>query len=257
MKMEQINSKKVLLKNGELELELYEVDGLMMLSQKQLAMLFGVSKQTMAAQLKRLFKEEPELVQTVKNILTVREEGNKNVRRKVKGYDIGVALKIGVINNALELQKIIEQKNDDLHQKRNTIIFNNGSVSIDVDVSIEEETVWLNQNQIAVLFDTTQQNVSLHIKNILLEEELELNSIHKESLYTAKNGKNYIVDFYNLDMILAVGYRVKGKRAIEFRKWASSVLKRYLIDGFAINDDKTIGLRNNLTKYSKKSPILI
>ena len=111
--MEQINSKKVLLKNGEFELELYEVDGLMMLSQKQLAMLFGVSKQTMAAQLKRLFKEEPELVQTVKNILTVREEGNKNVRRKVKGYDIGVALKIGVINksnNALELQKIIEQK---------------------------------------------------------------------------------------------------------------------------------------------------
>ena len=146
------------------------------------------------------------------------------MRRKAKGYDIGVVLKIGEknnSNNALELRKELNKKTMIYIKKRNSIIFNNGSVSIDVDVSIKEETVWLNQNQIAVLFDTTQQNVSLHIKNILLEEELELNSIHKESLYTAKNGKNFIVDFYNLDMIFAVGYRVKGRRAIEFRKNAS------------------------------------
>ena len=91
------------------------------------------------------------------------------MRRKVKGYDIGVALKIGVINksnNALELQKIIEQKNDDLHQKRNTIIFNNGSVSIDVDVSIEEETVW----SVDLFTKDPYEALAVQIKDLLRAE---------------------------------------------------------------------------------------
>lgn len=252
--MEQINIKKVSLKNGELELKLYEVDGLMLLSQKQLATLFEVSIQTIIQRLKHLFKEEPELFQTVKDFLIVQQEGNKRVRRIIKGYDINVAIKIGEKSgsiNALELQNYIEQKDRDLYRENNVIIFNNGNVSLDVRVSIEDETVWLNQEQISRLFETTKQNVGQHIKSILNDGELS-NSVIKDFFTTANDGKQYLVSFYNLDMILAVGYRIKGRRAIEFRRWASSVLKRYLIDGFAINDDKTIGLRNNLIKLEEE-----
>lgn len=124
------------------------------------------------------------------------------------------------------------------------IKFENDNMELDVNVSPNEETVWLAQSQIAKLFETTQQNVSLHIKNILSDEELG-DSVHKKILYTAQDGKAYNTSFYNLDMVLAVGYRIKSKRAVEFRKWASSVLKEYLLKGYVINDNRTlVTLRN-------------
>lgn len=117
------------------------------------------------------------------------------------------------------------------------IIYDNGALNINVRVSLEDDTVWLTQNQIAKLFETTQQNISQHIKNIFEDGELD-SSVHKDFLYTAHDGKQYLTTFYNLDLILAVGYRVKGKRANEFRRWASSVLKKYMINGYAANEEK-------------------
>ena len=117
------------------------------------------------------------------------------------------------------------------------IIYDNGAFNINVRVSLEDDTVWLTQDQIAKLFETTQQNISQHIKNIFEDGELD-SSVHKDFLYTAHDGKQYLTTFYNLDLILAVGYRVKGKRANEFRRWASSVLKKYMINGYAANEDK-------------------
>ncbi|MBT9291813.1 virulence RhuM family protein [Prosthecodimorpha staleyi] len=97
-------------------------------------------------------------------------------------------------------------------------------------------TVWLTQLEMAELFDTSKQNVSLHINNILSEGELAAESVVKESLTTAADGKAYRTKVYNLDAILAVGYRVRSPRGTQFRRWATTVLREYLVKGFAMDD---------------------
>ena len=106
-----------------------------------------------------------------------------------------------------------------------------------IDVTIENDTVWLNQLQMAELFQTTKQNISYHITNIFKEGELEENSVVKDFLTTAADGKPYNTHYYNLDVIISVGYRVKSLRGTQFRIWANKVLKEYLVKGFAMNDD--------------------
>ena len=103
-----------------------------------------------------------------------------------------------------------------------------------LEVRIEDETVWLSQAQMAKLFETTRNNITLHISNIFKEQELQEISVCKDSLHTASDGKKYKVKFYNLDVIISVGYRVKSKRGTQFRIWANQVLKEYLLKGYAI-----------------------
>ena len=107
--------------------------------------------------------------------------------------------------------------------------------TIRLEVRVESETVWLTQQQMAELFLTTKQNVSLHVNNIFKEDELTENSVVKESLTTAKDGKKYKTKLYNLDVIISVGYRVKSKRGTQFRQWANRVLKDYIIRGYVVN----------------------
>lgn len=97
-------------------------------------------------------------------------------------------------------------------------------------------TVWLTQLEMATLFDTTKQNISLHLANILSEGELAADSVVKESLTTAADGKDYRTNAYSLDAILAVGYRVRSPRGVQFRRWATTVLREYLVKGFAMDD---------------------
>ena len=104
-----------------------------------------------------------------------------------------------------------------------------------LEVRLEDETVWLTQAQMAELFQTSKQNVSLHTNNIFKEKELRPDSVVKESLTTAADGKNYLVKYYNLDIIISVGYRVKSIRGTQFRQWANKVLKEYLLKGYAVN----------------------
>ena len=118
------------------------------------------------------------------------------------------------------------------------IIYKTQDNKTQVSLKVEGDTVWLNQNQLAELFDTTKQNISLHIKNIIESNELKLSSVVKEYLTTATDGKNYMVEYYNLDMILAIGYRVRSIRGIQFRNWASERLKEYLIKGFTMDDER-------------------
>lgn len=106
-----------------------------------------------------------------------------------------------------------------------------------IDVTLDNETVWLNQLQMAELFQTTKQNISYHINNIFKEGELNAESVVKDYLTTAADGKPYNTHFYNLDVIISVGYRVKSLRGTQFRIWANRILKEYLIKGFAMNDD--------------------
>ncbi len=107
-----------------------------------------------------------------------------------------------------------------------------------IEVKLENETVWLNQGQMAQLFQTTKQNISLHLKNVFKEGELETNSVVKQYLTTATDGKHYPTKFYNLDVIISVGYRVNSYRGTQFRIWATQQLREYLIKGFVINDER-------------------
>jgi len=104
-----------------------------------------------------------------------------------------------------------------------------------IEVRFEKDTVWLSQQQMAGLFGQTKQNISLHINNCFKEKELRPNSVVKESLTTAADGKTYKTRYYNLDVIISVGYRVRSKRGTQFRQWATSRLKEYLVEGYSIN----------------------
>ena len=107
--------------------------------------------------------------------------------------------------------------------------------TIRLEVRVEDETVWLTQQQMAELFQTTRNNITLHIGNIFKEGELDDSIVRKESLLTAADGKKYKTKLYNLDVIISVGYRVKSIRGTKFRQWASSILKQYLLKGYAVN----------------------
>lgn len=104
-----------------------------------------------------------------------------------------------------------------------------------LDVRVEDDTVWLTQAQMSELFMTTRNNVTLHTRNIFKEGELDEQSVCKESLLTAADGKRYRTKLYNLDVIISVGYRVKSLRGTQFRQWANSVLKEFLLRGYSVN----------------------
>ncbi|MGD0774528.1 MAG: RhuM family protein [Candidatus Solibacter sp.] len=116
-----------------------------------------------------------------------------------------------------------------------------------VDVTLADETVWLSQAQMAELFQTTKQNISLHVKNVFDENELQGDSVVKEYLTTAQDGKRYQTKFYNLDVIISVGYRVRSHRGTQFRIWATQRLREYIVKGFTLDDErlKEGGRRND------------
>ena len=126
-------------------------------------------------------------------------------------------------------------KNNLIENNNNIIIYTTDDGQVEIEVRLEDENVWLTQNSMAELFDTTRNNITMHIKNIFEEGELQEKSVSKESLLTAKDGKNYKTKFYNLDLIIAVGYRVKSVRGTQFRIWANKLIKEYLIKGYNLS----------------------
>ena len=127
--------------------------------------------------------------------------------------------------------------------KGEIILYQTADGKTSIDVKLENETVWLTQAQMAMLFETTKQNISLHVNNVFKEGELEKEVVVKDSLITTQHGaiqgktQTNKVSFYNLDVIISVGYRVKSQRGTQFRIWANSVLKDYLIKGYAVKND--------------------
>jgi len=107
-----------------------------------------------------------------------------------------------------------------------------------IDVRLDGETVWLTQLAMSELFETTKQNISLHLKNIFSEGEIEEESVVKEYLTTAADGKNYRTKMYNLEAIISVGYRVRSHRGVQFRRWATERLKEYIVKGFTMDDER-------------------
>lgn len=119
--------------------------------------------------------------------------------------------------------------------EKSVIIYRSEDGTIQLEVQLYDETVWLTQAQMAILFETTRNNITIHIGNLFKEGELDKNSVCKESLLTASDGKPYKTKIYNLDVIISVGYRVKSKRGTDFRKWANRVIKDFILRGYAVN----------------------
>ena len=132
--------------------------------------------------------------------------------------------------------------------------FTDNNFEINVRADIDNDTVWLTQKEMALLFEVSIDNISLHIKNILKENELDISSIEESSVVQIEGNRkvNRRIKIYNLDMIISVGYRVKSQRGILFRKWANKILKEYLIQGYSINQkrisalNKTIEIQNKM-----------
>jgi hypothetical protein len=124
------------------------------------------------------------------------------------------------------------------HEKREVIIYKNTEGHSELSVFIEKETVWLSLDQMASLFNRDKSTISRHIKNVFEEEELEAKSVVAKNATTAADGKTYQVDYYNLDVIISVGYRVKSIQGTRFRQWASLRLKEYIVKGFTMDDDR-------------------
>lgn len=123
-------------------------------------------------------------------------------------------------------------------EQNNIIIYNTEDGKAKVVLYAKDGNVWMNQSQIAELFDTSVANISIHISKILKDNELDENSVIKNYLITATDGKNYNVTFYSLDMILAIGFRVRSKRGTQFRIWANRNLKEYMVKGFVMDDER-------------------
>ena len=107
-----------------------------------------------------------------------------------------------------------------------------------IEVTFDHDTVWLSIDQMAELFQRDKSVIGKHVRNIFKEGELEKEAVWAKFAYTASDGKTYQVDFYNLDVIISVGYRVKSLRGTQFRIWATSILKEYMKKGFALDDDR-------------------
>ena len=137
----------------------------------------------------------------------------------------------------------------------NEIILYKPDSTLSLNVRVEDETVWLTQAQMTELFQTTRNNITLHIRNIFKEGELEETSVCKESLLTAADGKRYKTKYYSLDVIISVGYRVKSVRGTQFRIWANKILKDYLLRGYSVNQ-RLLQIDRRLLEHDKRLDIL-
>ena len=145
-----------------------------------------------------------------------------------------------------QLPRGVDYMNNDI------VIFKNGELELEVSVSEDKETVWLSLDQMAELFKRDRSVIGKHVRNIFKEGELQKESVWAKFAYTAADGKVYDVDYYNLDVIISVGYRVKSKQGTQFRIWATSILKDYMLKGYAVNQkrlealDRTVKIQSRI-----------
>ena len=136
--------------------------------------------------------------------------------------------------------------------KYEIVTFVNDEVRLDVNVSPSEDTVWLSLADMCLLFGRDKSVISRHIKNVILENNLDVNQVVAKNATTGNDLKTYIVSFYNLDVIIPLGYKVHSQNGIMFRKWANSVLKEYLLKGYVINENRTLITNENYVNLINK-----
>lgn len=137
-------------------------------------------------------------------------------------------------------------------ENKDIVVYKSNDGQISFGVNVFEETVWLTQKQMAELFDKDRKTITWHIGNVFKEGELDKNSVCWESKHTAEDGKTYNTTYYNLDVIISVGYRVKSVRGTQFRKWATGILKQYLMNGYAINNKRIKAIEEKIDNLSSE-----
>ncbi|MFH0740068.1 MAG: RhuM family protein [bacterium] len=146
------------------------------------------------------------------------------------------------------MKKIIESENKN---RGEVIIYKTPKNGVSLDVRLEKETVWLTQKQMAELFGKGVPTINEHIKNVFSEKELAEDSVIRKFRITAADGKSYETNFYNLDVIISVGYRVKSLRGTQFRIWATKILKRHLVEGYTINQKRLLEQKNKFQELQE------
>ena len=227
------------------------------LSAQEIAYLFERNYKTIQKHINNIFFENE--LEKASNSQKMRLTGNA---KPTQFYNLNVIIAVGyrvnskrgtllkiwadsILNNNTTIDDYNIRNMPIIGEKYQLVKFVDGGFSLDVKVSPEENTVWLTQKEMSLLFNVSVDSISLHIKNILKDEELD-ESVFEESSITASDGKKYKTYFYNLDMIISVGYRVKSKRGVLFRRWATSILKQYLLNGYSINKDRIIAYQSNI-----------
>jgi hypothetical protein len=143
------------------------------------------------------------------------------------------------------------KKKEEKFNKGEIIIYKPAKGEVELKVRLEDETVWLSLNQIANLFERDKSVISRHLRNIFKEEELIKKSVVAKNATTAADGKIYQVEFYNLDAVISVGYRVNSQRATQFRIWATRILKQYVLQGYAINEKRPLEAKNKFNQLQE------
>jgi len=149
----------------------------------------------------------------------------------------------------------LKGNNQIIGNEKNILFYNDEEGNLKIEVLLENEDVWLTQKSLAKLFDTTRNNITLHIGNIYKEDELDENSTSKDSLLVQTEGRRNVkrnLKIYNLDMIISIGFRVNSKKAIKFRSWANKIIKDYMVQGFALNDERFMKARKSDQEYFKR-----
>ena len=253
--------------NKEIDIKIDEKNKTAWFSSADLQALFSKEKGTISKYINTFKINVNQKGPIVSKMETFRFVDGKKVTRNITHYNLQIVNKIAqkidpdlgikltnFIDNYFKENETLVLTDDDI------IIYDNGCLKIPVTISENKQTVYLSQSDIAILFGTTRENINLHINNIIQEGELDIDSVSKFYLHTASDGKKYNVNKYNLDMILAVGYRTRTMAAIQFRHWATNVLKSYMFDGFSVNTehcleckDAVISLTNCV--YSLKTDV--
>ena len=237
--------------NVKLEVNVSPEEETAWLSLDDMAILFDRDRSVIGKHVRNELKEKPDKEAVWAKIARTGPDGKQYF---VDHYNLDVIISVGnhvKSNKGIELKEFVDKYFAEKGKTNGIIIYNNGNLNLAVNVAPEEETVWLNQRQIAELYETTRQNISWHINNVLNEGELG-RTCCKEYLHDVGDGRTFNVTFYNLDVILAVGFRVKSPRAVEFRKWAFVTLEKYLLKGYVINEERTLVTEENYNSLVKR-----
>ena len=215
--------------DGQTNIEVKIEDDTVWLTQQQLTELYQCSKSNISEHIKHIFEEgELDKDSVVRKFRTTADDGKTY---NVTYYNLDMIISLGY-----RIKSVIATRFRQWATKR---LKDDGQTNI--EVKIEDDTVWLTQQQLTELYQCSKSNISEHIKHIFEEGELDKDSVVRKFRTTADDGKTYNVTYYNLDMIISLGYRIKSVIATRFRQWATKRLKEYMIKGFTIDDERLKG----------------
>lgn len=267
----------------EMDINVSTVDNSIWLCQNELALFFNTTKSSISKRISQILNRGLLDASTVSKLETVPLKSDNSNKRKIRFYNLdmifAIGLKIGS-NRGQLLKAFLDdiRKPSLLSNNERIIIYNNGKIDIPINIDLKTENAWASVNQMAALYDTSKRNIYMHINNIFSDGEMtcfEDDSVLKDSFTTdlfstkniqtskeilmpAEDGKYYLTKVYNLDVILAVGYRVKSLVAMRFRRWITFVLKNILTKGYYLDDErcqhcnKVLELENSVLKLKNE-----